>query len=191
MNWRRVPSNLEIASSHPGPNSPLSDGCHNSEQPSQNAESAFANWLEAGFPASQLVLGVPSYGYISKSNVTKLTERGSVKVVAEDGSTQVQFRDLVTEGALSFVPENKSNPWNATFQGSGGFERYWDGCSSTPFLQSSAEDQVITYDDPQSLYMKAAFVSSAGMKGVNLFDVSGDTDSSDLINSLRYGLGLS
>jgi chitinase len=177
------------ASSHPGPNAPLSDACHNSQQPSQNAESAFATWREAGFPASKLVLGVPSYGYISKSNATRLTERENVKVTS-DGD-QIQFRNLVSEGALQLVSANRSTLWNATYISSGGFKRYWDECSDTPFLQSSAEDEVITYDDPESLYIKAAFVRNAGMRGVNLFDLSGDTDASDLINSLRYGLGLS
>lgn len=104
---------------------------------------------------------------------------------------QIQFNQLVSEGALQLMSANKSSPWNSTFTASGGFTRYWDNCSSTPFLQSSQEDQVITYDDPESLYLKAAFVAGAGMRGVNLFDVSGDTGSSDLINSLRYGLGLS
>jgi chitinase len=179
----------QIASSHPGPNAPLSDGCHNSEQPAQNAESGFTSWTEAGFPASKLMLGVPSYGYISKSNVTKLTER-SLKVTSEDGSSQVQFRTLVSEGALQIDHQNSSSPWNTTYTSSGGFTRYWDGCSSTPFLQSSKEDQVITYDDPQSLYMKAAFVRNSGMLGVNLFDIHGDTDGFDLLDSLRYGLGL-
>lgn len=130
-----------------------------------------------------------SYGYISKSSATKLTER-DVKVVSEDGSTQVQFNTLVSEGALQITASNGSKPWNATYGASGGFTRFWDGCSSTPFLRSSAEDQVITYDDPQSLYMKAAFVKSSGMLGVNLFDIHGDTDAFDLVDSLRYGLGL-
>jgi chitinase len=180
----------KTASSHPGPNAPLSDACHNSQQPSQNAESAFASWTAAGFPPSKLVLGVPSYGYISRSNVTELSERGDVRVISDEGD-QVQFRDLVSEGALQMEPSNQSIPWNAAYGASGGFRRYWDACSSTPFLQSSEEQQVIVYDDPESLYKKAAFVASAGMRGVNLFDLSGDTDTLDLINSLRYGLGLS
>lgn len=120
--------------------------------------------------------------------MTRLSER-ALRVTSQDGSSQVQFRDLVQEGALTETGPDQ-NPWKTSFSASGGFKRYWDGCSSTPFLQSSQEDQVVTYDDPQSLYMKAAFVRSSGMRGVNLFDLSGDTDALDLINSLREGLAL-
>lgn len=182
------------ASSTPGPNAPLSDDCHNSTQPVANAESAFAMWTAAGFPASKLVLGVPSYGYISKSHATQLVDRdqpsqdNDVQVISDDGSSQVQFNTLISEGALKL--SNGSTPWNSTFIGAGGFTRYWDACSSTPFLHSTSQRQVVTYDDPQSLFLKAAFVRSAGMLGVNLFDIHGDTDSWDLVDSLRHGLGI-
>jgi chitinase len=76
------------------------------------------------------------------------------------------------------------------FNGLNGFVREWDACSSTPFLHSTAARQVITYDDPQSLEMKAVFVRAAGMLGVNMFDIHGDTDRWDLTDALRRGLGL-
>ena len=45
-------------------------------------------------------------------------------------------------------------------------------------------------DDPQSLEMKATFARYAGLRGVNLFDIHGDTDEADLADALRRGLGL-
>ncbi|KAG8986506.1 hypothetical protein FRB90_003969 [Tulasnella sp. 427] len=173
------------SSSTPGPNAPLADGCHNSSQPLANAVAAVKSWTDAGMPASKLTLGLPAYGYISKSTATRLTGRSSVIIKNEDGGTtdgQVQFNSLISQGAL----QKK----NGMYAGSGGFTRYWDSCSSTPFLRSAAAGQVITYDDPVSLKLKAQFALEAGIKGVNMFDIHGDTSSWELIDSVRTGLGI-
>ena len=196
--------NLSVqASSKPGPNAPLQDACGNSTQPDANAVAAFQAWTTAKFPPCKLVLGLPSYGYISTSHAERLRTRSafssipqkhwsdSVKVVNEDGSSdsQVQFRQLVGQGALvrSVPPHGNGSP---IFAPSGGFERRWDSCSDTPFLRSTSSGQVIPYDDPDSLGMKAAFARQAGMLGVNLFDIHGDTDEWDLLNSIRKSLGV-
>ncbi|EED77690.1 hypothetical protein POSPLDRAFT_134913 [Postia placenta Mad-698-R] len=254
------------SSNTPGPNAPLSDACHNSTQPSSNAAAALGAWTAAGFPASQLILGVPSYGYISQSDATRLRARaqdfaseakplpatrrktrsrdrgtrharrrasardwpGAFRVLAEagpaiqatndDGGTddgQVQFRSLVAQGILQYAPQDDDGggggggggdngtsaaptrmtvdgqEFDSLYEGWSGFTRYWDECSSTPFLRSGAADQVVTYDDPLSLGLKAAFARQSGMLGVNMFDVHGDTDQWDLTDALRKGLGVS
>ena len=46
-----------------GPNSPLNDSCAPAAQQTGSAASAVKLWTAAGFSASQLVLGVPSYGH--------------------------------------------------------------------------------------------------------------------------------
>ena len=57
-------------------------------------------------------------------------------------------------------------------------------------MRSASADQVVTYDDPLSLGMKAAFAQGVGLLGVNMFDISGDTDQWDLTDAVRKGLGL-
>ncbi|KAF8812560.1 glycoside hydrolase family 18 protein [Phlegmacium glaucopus] len=189
------------SSSEPGPNAPLHDACGNSTQADANAVAAFQAWTTAKFPPCKLVLGVPSYGYISTSHAERLRTRSpfssfsqtrrseSVKVVDEDGGSdsQVQFRQLVGQGALvRSLPQGGGPP---IFSSSGGFERRWDSCSDTPFLRSTSSGQIITYDDPESLGMKATFAREVGMLGVNLFDIHGDTEQWDLIDSIRKSLG--
>lgn len=61
------------ASSTPGPNAPLGNLCGNSRQPQASAQAAFSQWTKAGFPANKLLLGLPLYGYVSKSTATTLT----------------------------------------------------------------------------------------------------------------------
>ena len=91
-------------------------------------------------------------------------------------------------GALRLAIENREP--RSLFAGSGGFARMWDACSSTPYLRSARAGQVVAYDDPVSLEMKAQLVRQAGMRGVNVFDVHGDTEEWDLADGVRRGLGL-
>lgn len=190
------------ASSTPGSNAPMNDGCHNSSQPGANAVAAYEAWTSAGFPASKLVLGLPSYGYVSDSEASDLRSRSTkalkfrrlrslddgseepgttIKIIGEDGSSTVQFRELLRQGAL--VRTSAS-----AYDAAGGFTRHWDTCTSTPWLRSEPVKQIITYDDPESLYMKAEFAKKVGMLGVNMFDIHGDTDEWDLIQAVRRGL---
>jgi chitinase len=182
------------ASPTPGSNAPLADGCRNSTIPVASADAAIKAWTDAGFPLSQLVLGVPSYGYLSRSNATRLHQRDEtappyhVHVVTDEGadSGQVEFRELVRQGVLCKDPPASPGP----YVGCGGFTREWDACSSTPFLRSESEAQVITYDDEESLNLKATYARERGLLGVNIFDLHGDTDQWELVDSLRRGLGL-
>lgn len=168
------------------------DGCGNSTQPDANAVSAFNAWTTAGFPASKLVLGLPAYGYVSTSTETKLRTRSngftrdlvSQPVQSDDGGPdgEVSFRNLVSQNALV-----RSSSSNNTFVGSGGCESQWDDCSATPFLVCNG--QVVSYDDYRSIHMKAQFVKSSGMRGVNFWTVDGDTDDWDLSNAVMDAFG--
>lgn len=168
---------VTVASSHPGPNAPLSDVCHNSTQPLANAQAAIKSWNKAGFPLKQLTMGIAAYGYLSQSTATHLAtrhtnndnfislgrrryasleertraarvfrrrmlaarkgrgnggiKRGSVTIKNDSGGTesgQIQFRDIVAQGALKFQ--------DGSWVGAGGFQRVWDVCSSTVRLSS-------------------------------------------------------
>ena len=120
----------------------------------------------------------------------------------EDDETQLTLSLSPADGVMVTVdgdpspgsPVSPSPPPNvfavASFEGAGGFTRHWDLCSSTPFLRSEFAEQIITFDDPHSLGLKAAWAKEAGILGVNMFDAHGDTDDWDLVDSLRKGLGI-
>lgn len=194
------------SSPSPGPNSPLADGCGNSTQPSASADAGVRTWTVAGFPAGKLVLGLPAYGYISKSRSFLLHGRNgedaavdSIVVTNENGGTadgQVQFRELIRQGALAdrfggaSIEDSGvlSAHFNTPYDGAHGYIRHWDHCSATPYLRSAAAGQVITYDDPESIGLKASLAKQLGLKGVNMFDVHGDTDRWELIDAARRSL---
>lgn len=56
----------------PGPNAPLGDACGTSQRPDDSAEGGLRAWKAAGFSANQIALGIAAYGYIHKSDATKL-----------------------------------------------------------------------------------------------------------------------
>lgn len=199
------------SSSTPGPNAPLGNLCGNSTQPVASAAGGVKAWTSAGFPRNKILLGVPSYGYLNRSSKKLLVQRsfvegeeeeqhtvkreGDVGVYADhslakraalksmDGTTdsgQINFNQLVSQGAL------KLNTQTGTFDAAGGYTKYWDDCSDTPYLANG--NTVVTYDDPDSLYDKADFARLAGIAGVAMWSIDGDTSTQVLTNSLIAGL---
>jgi chitinase len=126
--------------------------------------------------------------------------------VVTDDSGQVQFNYLVQVGALienttATTPTDTSQRGNSTsssspsylapppsFVGSGSYTRFWDKCSSTPYLVSQSQRKVIPYDDPESLQLKARYAMQRGLAGVNMFDIHGDMLDWVLTDALRSGL---
>ena len=66
------------SSANPGPNAPLGDLCGTSTHPETSAQAGLRQWTAAGFPKDQLMLGLPLYGYVSKSTKTTLKERDTI-----------------------------------------------------------------------------------------------------------------
>ncbi|KAI0036802.1 glycoside hydrolase [Vararia minispora EC-137] len=173
-------------SSDPGANAPLQDACGNATYPEASADAAVKQWTNAGFPPSKLVLGLPAYGYVSKSSAYGLRQRDVMELLQEEGGGQIQFRDLVKQGALCA----STTPGDPAYLACGGFVRGWDACSGTPFLRSEAAGQLVSYDDPESIQAKAELARKRGLRGVNFFDVHGDVDGWALVDAARRGLQL-
>lgn len=252
--------------------------CSNAKRPNTNAKGGLKAWTSAGFPANQIVLGIASYGYISKSTAKELVIRddrsakrqetsgevgtgntagitgaptgsalgsGAISTAARsatpsttstgveddvasqktsggdddknttDGSTDDTADSTTsdttgsagdsirTSGSISLTPDQggnnmivfnsliKQGALTSDYKGAKGFTRLWDKCSSTPFLRSETADQVVSYDDPQSIMLKGQFVKESGMLGTNMWDISGDTKGWALMNAARKGMGIS
>jgi chitinase len=80
------------SSSNPGPNAPLGNLCGTSSQPQASAQAALKQWTDAGFPKSKLLLGLATYGYVSKSTRTGLT--GSLVENAEGAESGAEDQPL-------------------------------------------------------------------------------------------------
>lgn len=179
----------------PGPNAPLSDGCGTSSMKHANAYAAVSAWTTAGMPADQIMLGIAAYGYLYKSSASRLRTRrrgieprASVTVLNPNGwpeGGQVNFASLISQGALA---RDETGKW----VGAGGFTREWDDCSSTPWLKSWESGQIISYDDPDSISLKAQFSRQVGLRGASVWEITGDMGSAEwsILSATRSGLGL-
>jgi chitinase len=68
------------------------------------------------------------------------------------------------------------------------YVRAWDGEAQVPTLYHAGERVLVSYDDPESLALKAAYVREHGLGGVMIWELSGDADGEPLLRALNDGL---
>lgn len=57
-----------------------------------------------------------------------------------------------------------------------GFESRWDAVAKVPYLVNAAGDMVCTYESPESIKIKAAFINANNLRGAMYWEYAGDTD---------------
>ncbi|CAN5681656.1 hypothetical protein BH09VER1_BH09VER1_03040 [soil metagenome] len=156
--------------SHSGFNSPLGetdsdpvDGHANSFQKSADY------WRGRGFADQQLLVGLPFFGHgfmVKKWGDTPLKA---------SSHTDLEYRKI-----FSLL--------------SAGWQRKWDDQASVPWLQSppGLPAELISYDDPQSVELKAKWAREAGLRGVFFWEISQDfiEGRNVLVEAARKRLGL-
>ncbi len=153
---------------------PPDDPSSSPSNPAENVDSSFSMYLAAGVPAGKIVLGVRFVGTgwqgVPNTNnglhqpVTPPTA-GTLKV----GS--IDFGDLET----TYLPT---------------YARYWHPQAMVPWIYSSSNSGVcISYDDAQSLGIKANYVLSKQLGGAMIWHLSADDAQYTLVNALAGVLG--
>ena len=120
----------------------------------RSVERAVKEYLGAGVPARKLVVGVPFYG------------RAFAGVKPQNNGLDQPYGNY--EG---------DHPWPqlvADFIDRNGFKRYWDSTAQVPYLWNAQTQVFISYDDPQSLQLKADFVKAHGLGGMMYWEQSQD-----------------
>ncbi len=133
----------------------------------RTAARAVRQFLAAGVPPHKLILGVAFYG----------REFSGVSP-QHDGLYQPYGKFV---GAIPW-PELKSD-----FIGKRGFVRHWDPRADAPWLWNAKTHTFITYDDPESIAAKAAFVKAHHLGGIMYWEQSLDP-SGELLEAIRRGL---
>jgi chitinase len=70
-----------------------------------------------------------------------------------------------------------------------GFKRYWDDSAKAPYLYNAAKRIFVSYEDPESLAVKCAYVRSHKLGGVMFWEYFGDPDGV-LLQAIDNGLGM-
>ena len=149
-----------------GHNSPL----HKSAKFNHRAwdESVDAH-LKGGVPKDRMVMGVPFYGKAEKSPAegTKIFEY-SVKYY--------EIPDILEKGI--YKGKALARP----------VQRMWEPTSMVPYLQDLAGKNVLSYDDPESVAAKGAYVKANNHLGAMFWEYRCDTDDHALLKALTKAL---
>lgn len=118
-----------------------------------------------GVPAAKLVIGAAFYG------------RAWTGVPPEnDGLGQPgRGREGMNYRALAGLPAR-------------GYIRRWDPGAQAPWLYSPSEQTFWTYDDPESLALKARYVRFHGLAGMMFWEIAGDDEQGTLVEAIHREL---
>lgn len=67
---------------------------------------------------------------------------------------------------------------------SDGFKLYWDTTAMAPYLYNPEKKLFWTFDDPQSMVLKAQYVDAYNLRGVMFWEITGDDSTGTLLNSI-------
>lgn len=142
---------------HTNISAPKSDGRYEYSCGMSAVESA----IQAGVPASKIVLGAASYGKLFMA-VSSSRNHG----LGQDyigGCTDIRLNDIVD------------------LVGAGNYVRYWDSQAKAPYLFDGKN--LITYDDAESIGHKVQYITNKGLAGIMYWEYAGDTEESYIINT--------
>lgn len=133
----------------------------------RTAERAVRQFLNAGVPARKLLIGAAFYGR--------------------------EFADVRPDHQGRYQPYGRyqgEHPWpqlEKDYIGKNGYRRYWDAAAQAPWLWNARLRRFISYDDPQSIAAKAAYVKSMHLGGIMYWEQSLDPGG-ELLEALWRGL---
>lgn len=133
----------------------------------RTTEDAVRYYLDGGMPAEKINIGVPFYG------------RSFSGVAATNAGL---YQPFTGEGGFITWQQIKH-----TCLGVAGWERHWDAKAQQPWLWNPEQQRMITYDDPQSLAIKAEYVKRLGLGGI-MYWRQGSDDNEQLLDVLHDAL---
>ena len=203
-----------------GPNAPINDTCAPPADQQGSAVSAIKAWTTAGMPASQIVLGVPSYGHSFSvppasafgTNITDATT--TVSAASSDPTT------LVAYPAFNATNQPVGDAWDSppavdvcgVLEAQGGVFDFWglvaggllnadgsvapgiasrfDDCSQTAYVYNATSQVMVSYDSAKTFAAKGEFIKNNNLRGFAMWEAGGDFNDI-LLDSILEGAGIS
>ncbi|MBF7092374.1 T9SS sorting signal type C domain-containing protein [Flavobacterium sp. ALJ2] len=150
-----------------------------------------------GFPANKLVMGLPFYGKKFDNVATNSTNGLYVAApryvvsgctnpqnptgtwdgpAACEKSGSIEICDLVGNPVTNSHPYLDPNTMLVTPTATAaGWVRYWDNTTKVPYLYNAALRQFISYEDKQSIDLKAQYIKTKNLGGGMIWELSQDT----------------
>lgn len=142
---------------------------HPSNPKQLSAATSVSQFLAAGVPAEKIVVGVPFYGRAWASVPPQ--NHGLYQPASE-----IRERVGGSFQGIKTRLENKD-----------GFVRYWDDLSKAPYLYNAARQIFVSYEDEQSVGLKAQYVKERGLAGIMFWEYHGDPENK-LLDAINQGL---
>ena len=139
-----------------------------------SADTSVRAYLDAGVPTEKLNLGVPFYGRAFagvKDENHGLSQEHSGKPPRATGSGAEWSWRSIARHYLDKAPT-----------------RHWHDQAKVPWLFDAKEGLFVSYDDPESLRLKAEYVRDHNLGGVMIWELSQDDEKSTLLDALQGGL---
>ena len=125
--------------------------------PQFNIHSAFTNITQLhGVPSSKVNIGIPFYG----RSVTGCTGLHQPNAGSPDAST--------------FWEDEGSPTYYNVVKNSNLFTQYWDSQAMVPYMVGNNINTFLSYDNEQSVGLKAEYVVNSGARGVIIWEMTGD-----------------
>ena len=133
-----------------------------------SAHKSFNEFVKAGVPAEKLVMGVPFYG---RSWIMKSADKHGINMPVEDRARG---------GGYTYIKDSLINQK--------GFVRHWDKNAKAPYLFNAETNQLVVYDDEESVKLKCEYVIDNNMGGLMFWQYASDTNEYllDAINAHLY-----
>jgi chitinase len=129
---------------------------HPADAKKRSVDGAVRDFIAAGVPPAKVVVGVPFYGR-AWANI------------------QGEGTGLYQPGSRPTAPiETKYGPMSATLIDRAGYIRIWDSQAQAPYLWNKDTRTFISYEDPESLRLKSAYIREKGLGGAMFWEYYGD-----------------
>ena len=132
--------------------------------------------MSAGFPPSQITLGLPWYG----RTWSGVSCGGGGDPATGLGCAATNAGPGTWENGVVDYQDVKDN-----YLGQPGWTYAWDDTTKNPTLYNAGLGQFITYDDAQSIAAKVQFAKDEGMLGVMVWELDADR-SGDLLSVMQF-----
>jgi len=120
-----------------------------------------------GVPAEKLLIGAAFYGRAWKEVGPQ--QDGLFQPGKPRGEGGNNYRDLILKMRQ-------------------GYQRFWDEGAQAPWLYNAQERVFYSFDDPQSVTLKAQYIKQHGMGGVMFWEISADDDEGTLTSTIYHEL---
>ncbi|KAL0580742.1 hypothetical protein V5O48_001300 [Marasmius crinis-equi] len=175
-----------------GPNAPLDDTCASSDKQDGSAVSAVKAWTSAGFPASQIVLGVAGYGHSFTVRPEDAFEADGVTLAAYpafDASKHASGDSWDDPPGVDVCGVQQNSGGNFNFWGlieggyldssgnpNAGVPNRFDDCSQTPYVYDPDTQLMVSFDNARSFAAKGEFIRTNGLAGFSMWEAGGDSN---------------